>query len=104
MAGFIAAAYNSSCDSVADLSNAAEIQKLYVRPRFHGKETAYKLMTSAITEVTKPGIEKIWLGVYNGNIRAKKFYSKFGFQVVGKTYFTMGSEKHLDDIMAVNAL
>jgi ribosomal protein S18 acetylase RimI-like enzyme len=102
MAGFVLAIYDSSCDSPADLSNAAEIQKLYIRPEFHGKEIAYKLMTSAISEVTKPGIKKIWLGVYSGNIRAKTFYSKFGFHVVGQTYFTMGSEKHLDDIMAVS--
>jgi ribosomal protein S18 acetylase RimI-like enzyme len=104
MAGFIVAVYDSPCIEIEDLTATAEIQKLYIRPRFHGKEIAYKLMTSAITEVTKPGIEKIWLGVYSGNIRAKTFYSKFGFHVVGQTYFTMGSEKHLDHIMAVNAL
>jgi ribosomal protein S18 acetylase RimI-like enzyme len=102
MAGFIVAVYDSPCVDIADLTSTAEIQKLYIRPKFHGKEIAYKLMTSAIAEVTKPGIEKIWLGVYSGNIRAKKFYSKFGFHVVGETYFTMGSEKHLDNIMAVS--
>jgi ribosomal protein S18 acetylase RimI-like enzyme len=102
MAGFIVAVYDSPCVDIADLTATAEIQKLYIRPKFHGKEIAYKLMTTAIAEVTKPGIETIWLGVYSDNIRAKKFYAKFGFHVVGKTYFTMGSEKHLDDIMAVS--
>jgi ribosomal protein S18 acetylase RimI-like enzyme len=102
MAGFVVAIYNSSCESLANFNNAAEIQKLYIRPKFHGKEIAYKLMTSAITEITKPGIDTIWLGVYSNNIKAKKFYSKFGFNVVGKTNFTMGSEIHLDHIMAVS--
>jgi len=104
MAGFVVAVYNSSCESQANLNNAAEIQKLYIRPKFHGKEIAYKLMTSAINEITKPGIDTIWLGVYSNNIKAKRFYSKFGFNVVGKTNFTMGSEIHLDHIMAINAL
>jgi ribosomal protein S18 acetylase RimI-like enzyme len=104
MAGFIVAVYDSPCVDIADLTATAEIQKLYIRPRFHGKEIAYNLMTSAIAEVTKPGIEKIWLGVYSDNIRAKKFYSKFGFHVVGETYFIMGSERHLDHIMAINVL
>mgnify|MGYP006079718441 CR=1 FL=1 len=104
MAGFIVAVYDSPCVDIADLTATAEIQKLYIRPRFHGKEIAYNLMTSAIAEVTKPGIEKIWLGVYSDNIRAKKFYSKFGFHIVGETYFIMGSERHLDHIMAINVL
>lgn len=103
MAGFIVAVYDSPCIELADLTPAAEIQKLYILPKFHGKEIADKLMTSAINEITKPGIEKIWLGVYSNNIKAKKFYSKFGFKVVGETYFTMGSENHLDQIMAVGA-
>jgi ribosomal protein S18 acetylase RimI-like enzyme len=40
----------------------------------------------------------MWLGVYQENKRAKRFYEKLGFERVGEHDFWLGSDKQTDDI------
>jgi len=102
LVGFIVMKYRSSHPNNADLENSAELQRLYVLPKYHGTKSSKLLVSEALKECSEKGIDAIWLSVYSGNSRAKKFYSKFGFQEIGTTHFKMGNEKHLDIIMVAN--
>ncbi len=99
MAGFVSVCVSSDCAINSDIAATSEIQKLYVLPKYHGTNVAKQLMVAAIKQLKIRGITAVWLGVYNENLHAKRFYSKFGFQVVSETEFQMGREVHLDNIM-----
>lgn len=80
----------------------SELEKLYVARSHHGRGTAQRLLLAAFDSAASAGSQQIILGVYNGNTRAKRFYSKFGFVEVGQTEFRMGSEVHLDSVMVAS--
>lgn len=100
MAGFVTVVPSSECILKSGIVEASEIQQLYVLSQFHGTNVAKKLMEAALSHLRSLGSTSVWLGVYSNNIRAKKFYSKYGFSIVGETHFKMGNEIHLDHIMA----
>ncbi|GAB1268084.1 N-acetyltransferase [Aurantivibrio infirmus] len=102
MAGFATVLLSSDCSLNSRIVATSEIQKLYVLPKFHGACVAQKLMGAALNHLKNMGIANVWLGVYSNNLRAKRFYSKYGFSVAGETQFKMGSETHLDHIMVAS--
>jgi ribosomal protein S18 acetylase RimI-like enzyme len=99
LAGFVVLEFSSICPDILTLRSPIELQKFYVKTKFHGTEVTAKLMIEAKKECVKRKYTDIWLSVFSDNDRAKKFYSKYGFVVVGTANFTMGSETHLDNLM-----
>jgi ribosomal protein S18 acetylase RimI-like enzyme len=87
-----------------DDERGSELQKLYVAPHYHGSGLAQNLMLAVFDAATKAGSRQVFLGVYSGNGRAKRFYSKLGFVEVGRTEFRMGSEVHLDSVMLASVV
>jgi diamine N-acetyltransferase len=77
-----------------------EIQRLYVVSDCHGKGVARQLMNSCIEELRKRQSDVIWLGVWERNPRAIKFYEKFGFVEVGDHVFALGPDPQRDIVMA----
>jgi ribosomal protein S18 acetylase RimI-like enzyme len=75
-----------------------ELQRIYVGMEYHGAGLAGLLMQSAVTVALGEGYEKMWLGVYQENMRAKRFYEKLGFERVGEHDFYLGGDKQTDDI------
>ena len=76
---------------------ALELKRLYVNKEFHGKGIAQKLMQFALDFATKYQYEVLWLGVWEHNYRAKKFYEKTGFLDSGYThYFPIRSTPQTD--------
>lgn len=75
-----------------------EIWQLYVLREFHGKGVAYPLMDWALMELTadKGKDSIIYLGVWCENIRAQKFYHKYGFVVHSEYKFYVGNDGHYD--------
>ncbi|MCZ4079648.1 GNAT family N-acetyltransferase [Rhodococcus sp. H36-A4] len=76
-----------------------EISKMYVLPDHHGSEVAAALMAESLARATLSGCGGIWLGVNQQNLRAQRFYSKQGFEIVGTKTFVLGSEIHDDFVM-----
>ena len=78
----------------------AEIQRLYVASRWHGKGVAQHLMNACIAEMKDRGSDVVWLGVWERNPRAIAFYKKCGFAEVGAHVFAVGRDPQRDVIMA----
>lgn len=78
---------------------AAEIQRLYVGGVWQGKQLAQELLRKLVGAATRSGAECIWLGVWERNARAIRFYEKAGFSVVGEHEFSLGSDIQRDLIM-----
>lgn len=76
-----------------------ELLRIYVEKSHHGQGVAQSLMNFAIEIAREQGFKSLWLGVWENNHRAHKFYHKFGFQKIGWHPFVMGDETQTDDIL-----
>ena len=81
-------------------SPAVEVARFYVDRPWHGRGVAQMLMRAALDVGAAEGARVAWLGVFQRNVRAVRFYEKAGFRIVGEQTFTMGSDVQLDHIMA----
>ena len=76
---------------------ALELKRIYVLSEFHGKGIAQKLMDFYMDFATEKKYEVVWLGVWENNVRAQKFYEKYGFTDSGYTHdFPIGSTPQTD--------
>lgn len=76
-----------------------EISKLYVLPGRHGTGVAAALMAAVVEHARAAGCRGLWLGVNQQNSRARRFYAKNEFEVVGTRTFQVGSQTHHDYVM-----
>jgi len=78
----------------------AEIQRLYVDRRWHGKGVAQALMSALIDSATAAHADVVWLGVWENNPRAIAFYAKSGFVQVGEQEFLLGRDPQRDLVLS----
>ena len=76
---------------------ALELKRIYVLKKFHGMGIAQKLMDHYLQFATENKYEVVWLGVWEHNLRAQKFYEKYGFVNTGYTHdFPIGNTPQTD--------
>ena len=76
-----------------------ELHRIYVDSPWHGKGVAALLMQAALDDAADRGADGVWLGVWEDNPRATRFYAKFGFAEVGEHVFYVGSDAQRDLLM-----
>jgi ribosomal protein S18 acetylase RimI-like enzyme len=98
----IAAGYirmkEDTCDvEIIAKHKAIELKRIYVLEEYHGQKTGAALMNFALDFAGDKGYEIIWLGVWEHNNRAKRFYRKFDFKDTGVTHpFPIGNTPQTD--------
>jgi diamine N-acetyltransferase len=76
---------------------ALELKRIYVLKEFQGKGIAQQLMNVVLDFCKKENYQVLWLGVWEHNIRAQKFYEKNGFVNSGHTHdFPIGCTPQTD--------
>ncbi len=76
---------------------ALELKRIYVLKELQGKGIAQKLMDFLLDFALEKKYEVVWLGVWEHNVRAQKFYEKYGFLDSGYTHdFPIGSTPQTD--------
>lgn len=78
---------------------AVELHRLYVERSFHGTGLARELMARVFTLARRHGAEAVWLGVWEHNPRAIRFYRRTGFREVGDHVFVVGTDPQRDLVM-----
>lgn len=76
-----------------------EIQRIYSLPAFYGLGIGKALMEHAFEIARQHGFSFVWLGVWEHNPRAIRFYEKHGFEVFGQHPFLFGSDLQTDLLM-----
>lgn len=76
-----------------------ELVRFYLLQEWIGKGNGGKLMQACIDFARGGGYDVMWLGVWQQNPRAIKFYEKWGFRIVGEHTFRLGSDAQTDWIM-----
>lgn len=79
--------------------NALEIERIYVLKEFQGKMVAPLLFEKALEISKKRNLDYLWLGVWEKNERAIRFYLKNGFVEFDKHLFRLGNEEQTDLLM-----
>ena len=87
--------------SQSDINDDAslEIERIYVSAAFQGKGLGKFLMEQAVHRAAELGKQYVWLGVWERNEKALRFYRNNGFYAVGTHSFVMGDDKQTDHIM-----
>jgi ribosomal protein S18 acetylase RimI-like enzyme len=96
--GYLKLRRNSEVDHYLG-SNNIELQRIYVDHAYHGQKVGDRLMQLAIDTAKENNYEWIWLGVWEHNPRAQRFYQKWGFEKFSEHDFYMGEERQTDWLM-----
>ncbi len=76
-----------------------ELSRLYSHQQFLGKGVGQALMDECFAIARSREHDVMWLGVWEYNPRAQRFYERNGFTVVGKHTFLLGSDPQIDLLM-----
>lgn len=76
-----------------------ELNRLYSHQQFLGKGVGQALMDACFSTARELGCDVMWLGVWEHNPRAQRFYEKNGFRFIGSHVFQLGSDPQTDLLM-----
>jgi ribosomal protein S18 acetylase RimI-like enzyme len=96
----IALVEHGATDAAVTGEAPVRIERFYVDHDFHGRGIAPQLMDACLDTARAMGGKTLWLGVWEQNARAIRFYEKHGFRDVGTQVFMMGSDAQTDRVLA----
>ena len=76
-----------------------ELSRLYSHQEYLGKGIGQNLMDACFARAREDGRDVMWLGVWEYNPRAQRFYEKNAFRIVGRHTFQLGSDPQTDLLM-----
>jgi ribosomal protein S18 acetylase RimI-like enzyme len=99
VAGYARLRDKSIPETTLGTDNILEIVRIYAVSSETGKGTGSVLMNESIARARKKNREYIWLGVWEKNERAIRFYERFGFKKFGEHDFILGNDVQTDWLM-----
>lgn len=96
--GYIKLNYSSAQTEMQD-ENAIEVERIYVLASQQGKNIGNQLLDFAINKAKDEGKHFIWLGVWEHNQAAQRFYERNGFKAFGSHKFWVGNDEQTDILM-----
>ena len=76
-----------------------EIERIYVKKAYQGKKVGQILYEKALEIAQFQNKEYLWLGVWEENPKAIRFYEKNGFAAFDKHVFRFGDDEQTDIMM-----
>lgn len=83
----------------AEAEGALEIERIYVLANYHGRKVGQLLYNKAMQVAQELNSTYVWLGVWEENPRAIRFYQKNGFVAFDKHIFKLGEDEQTDIMM-----
>lgn len=99
--GFVKLRENKPVECV-DGENAIELQRIYVLERVKGSGVGKALLDSSISIGRERGYMQLWLGVWDQNLPAQRFYERIGMKRVGNTVFNDGKNDFINYVFAID--
>ncbi len=75
-----------------------QLSRIYVASHLLGQGLGSQLMQLTLQECRQQGYESVWLGVWDQNLRAQRFYERCGYKKIGKKSFILGSDIQVDTV------
>lgn len=79
--------------------DALEIERIYVLEAFQGQKIGRFLLQKALEEARQMRAPYVWLGVWEANLKAIRFYEQHGFEQYATHVFQLGSDAQTDWLM-----
>lgn len=76
-----------------------EIERIYIRPTQKHQGLGSQFLKFAIELAKSEGKTGVWLGVWEHNEPAKRFYQKWGFERFSQHDFVMGTDTQTDFLL-----
>ncbi|MEM1259176.1 MAG: GNAT family N-acetyltransferase [Bacteroidota bacterium] len=76
--------------------NGMELERIYVKSLFQGKGVGLKILSFVEALAQKEGKAYLWLGVWEHNPKAIRFYERHGFVKFDTHSFYIGNDKQTD--------
>ena len=80
-------------------NNSLEIERIYIDQSQQGKGLGTVLLNKAKERAHELNLQYIWLGVWEKNPGAIRFYERYGFHIFSSHKFRMGDEVQTDLLM-----
>ncbi|WP_348825487.1 GNAT family N-acetyltransferase [Flavobacterium aestuarii] len=96
--GYLKLNFGASQTELKD-NNSLEIERIYVLQEYHGKKVGQVLYEKALQVANEKKANYVWLGVWEKNPRAIRFYEKNGFVEFDKHIFKLGDDEQTDIMM-----
>ncbi len=79
-----------------------EIERIYVVEEYLGTGIGQELYAFAVKKATEIRATHLWLGAWEHNTRAIRFYEKLGFEPFGTQQFILGKDIQTDILMRLS--
>jgi ribosomal protein S18 acetylase RimI-like enzyme len=76
-----------------------EVERIYIMKQYWGQSIGQTLLDFALKQATEQKCTTVWLGVWERNYRALRFYQKNGFQPFSRHIFQVGDDPQWDILM-----
>ncbi len=97
-AGYVRLRMNNTPPTLED-KNSIELARIYVTREMIGSGMGKRLMDECFRLAREGNYNLIWLGVWEKNERALRFYKRYGFTVFAKHTFWLGNDPQDDVLM-----
>lgn len=98
LAGYLKVNFSSAQTEIVE-GLSMEIERIYVFASAYGSGVGQALLNKAIELAGDAVVSVVWLGVWEHNERAQRFYSKNGFEAFGTHIFYLGTDAQIDVLM-----
>ena len=78
-----------------------ELRRIYTLATTHGSGLGRALLDSVVVEARERGAARLLLGTHPENLRARRFYERAGFDVIGTRSFAVGEATFVDPVYAL---
>jgi GNAT superfamily N-acetyltransferase len=99
--GYIKLKYNAGIEFI-HADEALEIERFYLTKDYYGKGIALQMMEHCVDIAMRLHKKIVWLGVWELNPRAMRFYEKMNFKPCGRKVFLMVDEEQWDVLMKLD--
>lgn len=79
--------------------NCLEVERIYVEQAYQGRKVGQLLYEQALRIAQERAYEFVWLGVWEHNAKAMRFYEKNGFIPFDRHVFLLGDDVQTDIMM-----
>ena len=83
------------------LEDSIELERIYVLKEYQGQQIGAKILQEAINLATQQNKKYMWLGVWENNLEAIRFYEKHLFTKFDTHPYYIGKDKQTDWLMRV---
>lgn len=82
--------------------NSIEIERIYVLNKFQGKQIGKHMLFKIIEIAKEKKVSFLWLGVWELNTSAIRFYEKYNFKKFDTHFYNIGNDQQTDWLMKLN--